>query len=435
MNYHFIGICGSSMSGLYRVMKEQGHSVSGCDLLQKGGHSEKHISKNLDGVIISAAITSDSKAWPEVEKAQKMGIPVITRSKLIGKLMQDKIRTPRFAREPCFPRVARKIGIAVSGSHGKTTTSAMITLILKEAGLDPTYFIGGEIKKLSNAGLGKGEYLVAEACEYDRQFLDFRPKIAVITNIDKEHLDTYPGGLTEIKKAFKKFIKLLPKNGILVLNEDDPAFNYLKKVAKCKVKTFSASHFWPGLSLKIPGKHNLLNATAAARVCHEIDISHQIIKRVLNNFEGVSRRFEIKGKKDGVIVVDDYAHHPTEIKATLFAAREFFPKKRIICVFQPHQYLRTEALFGDFASAFSDCDILILAEIFKVEGRDPETPKIKTKDLAEAIKKSSQKNVIYLPTYDKIIKYLKKEAKNGDLIITLGATKIYKIGERFLCKN
>lgn len=415
MKYHFIGIAGSSMSGLANVMKDLGNNITGCDLSIGGGHNENHITKDLDRVIISAAVTPDSKAWPEVKKAKRLGIPIIRRSKLIGQLMHDKI------------------GIAVAGSHGKTTVSAMITLILQEAKYDPMFFIGGDIPKLGSAGFGKGKYLVAEACEWDRQFLDFRPKIVIITNIDKEHLDTYPEGLISIQKAFKKFVKLIPKNGLLVLKEDDPYTKNLIKIAKCKVRTFSLGKPWPGLSLKIPGKHNILNATAAARVCHEIGVPQQTIKKMLNNFTGVKRRFEIKGEKDGILVIDDYAHHPSEIKATLSGVREFYPKKRVICIFQPHQYSRTEGLFQEFAAAFSDCDQLIINDIFEVPGRDPKNHKITTHDLVNAIKKSSQKNTLYLPTYEKIVKYLIKETRRGDLIITLGATKIYEVGERFLC--
>jgi UDP-N-acetylmuramate--alanine ligase len=427
MHYHLIGINGISMSGLAKILKTLGHQVSGCDiekfksqisnLKTYQGHSPDHITKNLDALIISAAITPASAGWVEVEKAKKLNIPIITRSKMIGKLMQDRV------------------GIAVAGMHGKTTVSAMITLILEEAGYRPSFLIGGEIPTLGNARWNK-EYFVVEACEYARQFLDFRPKIAVITNIEEEHLDTYPGGLPEIRKAFKKFVKLLPKNGLLVLWEDDPATPWLSKVAKCKVKTFSLKKPWPGLKLKIPGKHNILNATAAARVCHELGVSHQIIKNILNDFRGVKRRFEIKGEKNGVLVVDDYGHHPSEIQATLAGAREFYPGRRILCVFQPHQYSRTKMLFSDFARSFSNCDELIIAPIYVVPGRDPRNLILKgenlIKDLVKEIKNKSQKNTIYLESYDKILEYLKKKIRKNDLVITMGATKIYEVGEKLI---
>ena len=413
MKYHFIGIAGSSMSGLALVMRKMGHKITGCDLNLKK-HSTVHITKDLDAIVITSAITPGTAAWEEVEKAKEYHIPVIKRSKIIGRLMQEKK------------------GIAIAGTHGKTTTSAMIVKILQKAKKDPTFFLGGEIPRYGNAGLGKGEYLVAEACEYERQFLDFRPKIAVITNIEVEHPDTYPGGIKEIKVAFKKFVKLLPKNGILVLNQDDKLSSYLKKVAKCKVKSFSFQKSWPGLHLKIPGKHNVANATAAARVCHEIGVPSKTIKEVLNNFTGAKRRFEIKGEKKGVLIVDDYAHHPTEIKATLKGAREFYPKRRIICVFQPHQYLRTEAFFDEFAQAFGDCDKLILTEIYSVAGREPKQKKFNSQDLAEEIAKKSQSNVVFIKDYNQIVDLLCKNVRQNDLIITMGATKIYEVGEKLL---
>lgn len=407
MNYHLVGIKGISMSGLAQILKAQGHKVTGCDLSEKG-HSSSHISKELDGLIISAAITPSSPGFVEVERAKELGIPVIKRSEMIGQMMKDKI------------------GIAVAGTHGKTTVSAMISLILEKAGQKPSYLVGAPFF----SKLGKGRYFVAEACEWERQFLDFRPKIGVITNIEEEHLDSFPKGIIEIKKAFKKFVKLLPKNGLLVLWQEDPSTPWLSKCARCKVKYFSLKKPWPGLSLKIPGQHNLLNATAAARVCHELGVSHKIIKEALNNFTGAKRRFEIKGEKEGIIVIDDYAHHPTEIRATLKAAREFYPKKRIICLFQPHQYLRTKFLLSDFARSFSDCHKLIMTKIYAVPGRDEEKETI-TKDLISQIKKL-KKEVIYLENYDKILEYLKKEVKKGDLVMTMGATDIYQVGERLL---
>lgn len=423
MNYHFVGIGGISMSGLAKILSADGHHVSGCDIEKLDGlgkkikiyqgHSADHVKKDLDALVITAAITEGSKGWVEVERAKQLKIPVIPRAKLIGRLMQDKI------------------GIAIAGTHGKTTTSAMVTLILKEAGFNPGFLIGGEIPGLGNAQAGGGKYFVVEACEYAKQFLDLRPKIALITNIEEEHLDTYPKGMPEIKKAFKKFIKLLPKNGLVVLWKEDPTTDWLSKCAPSKVKTFSINKPWPGLRLKIPGKHNILNATAAALVCHELGVPHRTILKALNNFQGVKRRFEIKGEKKGRLIIDDYAHHPSEIRATLKAAREYYPQKRLICVFQPHQYSRTKMLFDDFVNSFADCDMLIVTEIFQVAGRD-EKIEINGQKLAEGIQKASQKNTIYLRTYEEIVDYLKKESRPSDLILTMGATKIYEVGEELL---
>jgi len=419
MKYHLLGIAGSSMSGLAKILSACGEQVTGCDLTQ-GGHSPAHIVSGLDAVVISAAITPNSEGWIEVEKARKMKIPVFSRSKMIGRLMSEKGR----------------VGIAVAGMHGKTTVSAMIALILKKAGYKPGFLLGGEIKGLGNAQYGEGRYFVAEACEYAKQFLDFRPKVAVITNIEEEHLDTYPGGLPEIRKNFKKFVKLLPPNGLLVLWEDDPTTPWLIKCAPCKTKTFSIKKPWPGLKLKIPGEHNLLNALAAARVCHELGVPSQIIKETLNHFTGVKRRFEIKGEAGGVLVVDDYGHHPTEIKATLKAASSFYPERRIICLFQPHQYSRTKALWLSFAASFAQSDKLILDKIFVVPGRDPGWSVANEKNLMERLVKEIQKRgrpeTIYLPQEEKILEYLKKEVRGNDLVITMGATKIYQLGEELL---
>ncbi|MCX6807144.1 MAG: UDP-N-acetylmuramate--L-alanine ligase [Candidatus Berkelbacteria bacterium] len=429
MRYHLVGINGISMSGLAKILDSSGHQVSGCDLEStefknssiktSQGHNKEHVSRDLDALIISAAVTPTSKAWIEVERAKQLGIPVISRSKMIGRLMQEKE------------------GIAVAGMHGKTTVSAMIAHILEEAGKKPSFLIGGILPKLGNAHWTTGRYFVVEACEYARQFLDFYPKIGVVTNIEEEHLDTYPGGMPEIRRAFKKFTSLIPNSGLLILWEQDPNTPWLSKTAKCKVKTFSNRKLWPGLNLKIPGKHNLLNATAAARVAHEIGIDHQMIKKALNNFIGVKRRFEIKGEINKILVVDDYGHHPSEIEATLASAREFYPKKRIICVYQPHQYTRTKLLFNQFAKSFRNCDLLVMADIYTVPGRDevvgkPGQEDNLIEDLVKKIKMKGQNNVVLIKNEDQIVDYLKKEIRENDLIITMGATKIYEIGEKLL---
>lgn len=424
MRYHLIGIAGSSMSGLAEILKSQGHLVSGCDLKEAKfkdkkiktflGHSVEHITDNLDCIVISAAITKNSKAWEEVEEAKRKGIPIISRAKLIGRLMSQ-------------PNI---IGIAVAGTHGKTTTSAMIVSILEKAKKRPSFLIGSSIPGLGNGRWTGSNYFVVEACEYQKQFLEFRPKVILITNIETEHLDTYPGGYEEIKRAFKKFVRLLPKNGLLILWNEDKATPWLKKCSPAKVKTFSLKKPWPGLRLKVPGEHNILNATAAARLCHELGIPHQVIKEALNEFKGTARRFEIKGEKNGILIIDDYAHHPTEIKKTLKTAKELFKEKRLICVFQAHQYLRTKALLKDFSTAFFLSDKLIITKIFGVPGRD-ELSAITNEDFFNAIK--SQKNdAIYLENYSDIVKYLIREAKKGDVIITMGATEIYKVGEELL---
>ncbi len=462
MHYHLIGIGGVSMSGLAKLLISYGNFVSGCDLrdltpynLQLTayqGHSPSHITKNLDAVVVTAAaMHKNSPARAEIKRAEELGIKIITRSKLIGQLMNDKI------------------GIAVTGMHGKTTTTTMIGETLEAAGYDPTVLVGSNVKKwVGNvriqshfAKASRDDYFVVEACEYERQMLDFRPKIAVILNLEEEHLDTYPKGMTEIKKAFKKFIKLLPKNGLLVVNQDDKNIMSLIKSAKCKVKRFTIKKPWPGLKMQIPGKHILLDATAAARVCHELGVDHDTIKSTLNNFTGADRRFEIKGKKNGITVIDDYGHHPTEIKATIQAVKEYMnkflisnfqflnesktlnskfrtsvktqkPNSRLIVVFQPHQYIRTKLLFKDFVKAFNGVDKLIITDIYLIAGREPKEARADfSKQLVNEIKKQNI-DAEYIARYDDIVTKLKKIARAGDIILTLGATNIYQVGEQFL---
>lgn len=432
MNYHFIGIGGVSMSGLAKLLISYGHSVSGCDLkdltpyaLQLTafqGHSPNHITKDLDAVVITAAaMHKNSPARAEIKRAEELGIKIITRSKLIGQLMNDKI------------------GIAVAGTRGKTTITTMIGLILEEARFDPTVLVGANVKKWKgNIRVGKSKYFIAEACEYERQFLDFRPKIAVITNIEEEHLDTYPGGIQDIKQAFKKFIKLIPKGGLLVVWQEDKNIMPLTKAAKGKVKVVSINKSWPGLNLHLPGKYYLLDATIAARVCHELGVSHEIIKKVLNDFIGADRRFEIKGEKNDITVIDDYGHHPTAIKATIQSAKEYMERypcnstPKLIVVFQPHQYTRTKLLFKDFTKSFNGVDKLIITDIYLIAGREPKEARADfSAKLVEEIKKQGI-DAEYIAKYDEIVTKLKKIACSGDIILTMGATDIYQVGEKFL---
>lgn len=455
MLYHFIGIGGVSMSGLAQLLLEMGNQITGCDIKKFKiknlelkiieGHDSNHITKDLNGVIVTAAaLHENSPAKEEVKKARELGVPVIKRSEMIGKLMSR-------------PGI---IGIAVSGMHGKTTVSTMVALILERAGLDPSALIGSNVKEWgTNYRYGKGKYFVAEACEYKRQMLDFRPKIAVITNLDAEHLDTYPGGVKDIKQAFGRFIRKLPKDGMLIVWREDKNLMQLAQIARKRgntVREVSFKKIWPGLKLQVPGKHNLLDATFAARVCHELGVSSKIIKKTLNSFTGASRRFEIKGIKDGVTVIDDYGHHPTEIKATIEAAREYLVRvksksledtnstlaqgrseerpsslSKLIMVFQPHQYTRTKLLFKDFVKTFNGVDKLIITDIYLIAGRDPAEAKADfSKELVGEIQKQGI-DAEYISGYDNISKELKKIAAPGDLIITQGATDIYKVGEEF----
>jgi len=416
MHYHLVGILGASMSGLAEILKSHGHKVTGSDL-NLNGHSAKNITPEIDKVVISAAITPQSAGWVEVEAAKKFGIPVVQRSKMLQQLMLNKY------------------GIAVAGAHGKSTVTAMVSYILQAAGAEPTVLVGADLINWNkNFKVGKGKYFVVEACEWARQFLILRPKAAIITNIEAEHLDTYPKGLPEIQKNFKKFVRPLPKNGILVLNGDDKNSNLLAKCSSCKVKYFTKDKIWPGLKLPILGQYNLVNAAAAGRLCHELGIPTIVIKKALNEFKGLKRRLEIKGERGGVIVIDDYAHHPTEIKAALASLKDHFADKKIFCVFQPHQYSRTKLLFDNFTASFKNADCLILTEIWQVPGRDEaneQENKLLTEKLGQAIKQAGINTQIIYNLSD-ILQYLKKNVKKGDIIVTMGATKIYQVGEQFL---
>lgn len=423
MHYHLIGISGISMSGLAKILESQGHKVSGSDL-KLGGHKKENITAGINKVIISSAVRPGSPAWVEVAEAKRLGIPVIKRSKAIGEIMK------------------KKFGITVSGMHGKTTVSAMIVTILEDAGLDPLILVGGIVKKIgSQVKTGRGNYFVAEACEYDRSFLDFYPKIAVITNIEREHLDYYTGGLPEIIKTFSQFIKQLPKQGVLVFWGDDK--NIKKAIELSKRNDLDLISFGFGkknryqkmpVTLKIPGKHNILNALAASAAADYLKINRKISLKTLKNFTGAGRRFEIKGRVNGVTIVDDYGHHPTEIAATISAAREFFPKRRLMIIFQPHQYSRTKIFFKDFVRVLAKADLAIIAPIHAVVGRD-EKREISSEELVDAINHLHLRGVggaIYVSDYEGIVEYLLPRLKRGDVVITIGATEIYKVGDLLL---
>lgn len=416
------------MSGLAKILRSQGHRVLGSDLKLKG-HDAGNITKDIDVVVYtSAAANPGAPGYIEIERARKLGIKTIRRSELIGELM------------------TQKRGIAVSGMHGKTTTSAMIAWILEQAGEDPAYLIGmdGEIKvgkyRLVPARWGKGEYFVAEACEYDRSFLDFNPEVGVILNIEIEHLD-YFKNLDEIITAFVDFGKTIRRNGVLVANTDD--CNVQKVISEVQKIRSDIKIVKVGfgknndvcklpIKLQLPGKHYILDALIAWAVSRSCNIGETKIKQALVEFGGAKRRFEIKGKKDSILVVDDYGHHPTEIKATLAAAKSAYPGRRLVVLFQPHQVHRTKVLFEDFVGAFGDADVLLVADIYKIAGRD-EKEEVTSKDLASAIGHRGQKNVFYVRDNEREISWqLEKILRPGDLLLTIGATPIYKMGEKFL---
>ncbi len=444
---HFVGIGGVGMSGIAEVLKNLGYKVQGSDIAKNSnverleklgvkifiGHSKENV-KNADIVVKSSAIKDNN---PEIVEAHNRGIPVIPRAEMLAELMR------------------MKYSIAVAGSHGKTTTTSMIGTILNKANFDPTIVIGGKLDSLgSNAKLGKGEFLVAEADESDGSFLYLTPTIAVITNIDEEHLDHYKGGIEEIKNTFVNFANKIPFYGVAVVCLDHPniqeilpqierrhlTYGFLAQADvrgdNVVISEFSSEFdvyikdkFKGRIKINMPGLHNVYNALGAIAVGYELEIEFSKIKDALDNFGGVNRRFYLKGYYKGAMVIDDYGHHPEEIKATLKAVKEGFDK-RVIVVFQPHRYSRTKALLNKFAVAFYNADKLIITDIYPA-GEEP-IKGINSELLYEKIKEFGHKDVVFIKDFDEIVKYIKEVILPEDIVITLGAGNIWKIGENLL---
>jgi UDP-N-acetylmuramate--alanine ligase len=448
---HFVGIGGVGMSGIALVLKNLGFDVSGSDL------KETDLTKNLarsgiklyyghqaenelgaDVLVYSSAIAKDNI---ELITAQANRVPVIPRAEMLAELMRIKY------------------SIAISGSHGKTTVTSMISTILEKAGLDPTTVIGGKILGSdTGAKLGKSEYLVAEADESDRSFLLLYPTIAVITNIEREHLDYYKD-LSDIKKSFIQFANKVPFYGTVILCADSPAVRKIcPKMKRPKVTyginqsaTFNAidiqlkpfgSEFTLIINgatidrfvLNVPGLHNIENSLAAIAVAKELDVRLETVKTALKEFSGVHRRLERIGEKSDITFFDDYAHHPTEIQVTLRALRNAFPKNRLIGIFQPHRYTRTKFLASDFGVCFSDLDLLVITEIYPAS--EPPIPGVSSMLIINEIKShnSSRPQVIYVEDRNKISEQIQPQLKEGDVVITLGAGNIWEIGKEILSK-
>lgn len=439
---HLVGIGGIGMSGIAEVLINLGYRVSGSDLaetentqrLQKLGaqifigHRPENLQK-ADVVVISSAIRPDN---PEVVSAQQRLIPVIPRAEMLAELMR------------------MKYGIAVAGTHGKTTTTSMIATVLAHAGLDPTAVIGGKLNIFgSNAKLGQGEVLVAEADESDGSFLQLSPIIAVVTNIDPEHLDYYHE-LSRMQEAFLKFINKVPFYGLAVLCRDNENLQSLFPRIRKPFVTYGLNqqaNFWAKdinfaglqtsfvagegekelgkMEMRLPGRHSVYNALATLAVVTELDIPFPVVQEALASFSGVQRRFEIKGEISGIMVVDDYGHHPTEIKATLRAAKEGW-QRRTVVIFQPHRYTRTRDLFKEFLTAFVDADVLLVTGIYPA-GEDP-LPGITAQGLFEGIKGFGHKDVTLILDKNEIPNYLLERLQPGDMVITLGAGDIWKAG-------
>ncbi|MDO4519063.1 MAG: UDP-N-acetylmuramate--L-alanine ligase [Eubacteriales bacterium] len=445
---HFIGIGGISMSGLAEILLDAGFTVSGSDakeseltktLESKGasifyGQRADNIIEGIELVVYTAAIHDDN---PEFARAVEKGLPMLTRAELLGQIMRNY-----------------RTAIAVSGTHGKTTTTSMISHILLAGECDPTISVGGILPSIGgNIRVGNSETFITEACEYTNSFLSFSPTIGIILNIDADHLDFFKD-LDDIRRSFRKFAELLPENGALIINADTPEYKTVTDGLKCNIITYGleneadytaaditydASGYATftamkgnekvgTFSLKVPGIHNVSNALASIALGQLLHLSVETIAEGLAGFTGTNRRFQYKGNVGGVTIIDDYAHHPTEIMATLKAA-ENYPHKKLWCVFQPHTFTRTKALMTEFADALSHAEQVILAAIYPA--RETDDLGISSKNLQELIQKHGTP-CEYFETFDEIENYLLTNCSEGDLIITMGAGDVVNIGENLL---
>ena len=447
---HFIGIGGISMSGLAEILLEEGFQISGSDskespltdaLEKRGakiyyGQRASNIGDSVQAVVYTAAIHPDN---PEFACAKEKGLPMLTRAELLGQIMRNY-----------------HTSIAVAGTHGKTTTTSMLSHILLKGECDPTISVGGILPAIGgNIRVGNSEVFLTEACEYTNSFLSFFPTIGIILNIDADHLDFFKD-IEDIRRSFRKFAQLLPGDGTLIINADTPEYLSVIEDLPCRVITYSltdsADYTASDItydqyghasftvnsqgaplgvcSLKVPGIHNVSNALASIAAGRVLDLPWEVIARGLESFTGTDRRFQYKGTVAGVTIIDDYAHHPTEIRATLHAARNY-PHKKIWCVFQPHTYTRTKALMPEFAAALSLADHVVLADIYAA--RETDTLGISSEDLQKDIAALGTP-CEYFPTFDEIENFLLENCTQGDLLITMGAGDVVNIGEQLLGK-
>lgn len=448
VHVHFIGIGGISMSGLAEILLSRKFPVSGSDshesaltdqLAAQGAvvhypQMAENITDDIDVVVYTAAIHPDN---PEFRAAQEKNLPMLTRAQLLGEIMRNY-----------------KEAINVSGTHGKTTTTSMITEILLEAHKDPTVSVGGMLKDIGgNIRVGGQETFVVEACEYTNSFLSFFPTIEVILNVEADHLDFFKD-IDDIRHSFKLFAEKLPEDGLLVINKDIKHSEYFTQALKCRVVTFghekdadytanfisydkfahpSYTLFYKGkelaqVELGVTGEHNIYNSLAAVAVARSLDIPMETILRGLKRFTGTDRRFQKKGSVNGFTIIDDYAHHPQEIAATIEAAKKY-PHRKLWIVFQPHTYSRTAALLDDFAGALSQADEIVLADIYAA--REKNTIGICSDDLRKHMLEQNT-NVYYIPKFEDIEDFLLQHVEEGDVLITMGAGDIYKVGDDLL---
>ncbi len=448
---YFIGIGGISMSGLAELLNDAGFRVSGSDwhassitraLEAKGitiqyGESAAHITEDIDCAVLTSAVHEDNLEFIAIRGKK---IPYLSRAELLGQIMKEY-----------------KTSIAISGTHGKTSTTSMISEILMAADTDPTLFIGGILNSINgNVRIGHSEYLVTEACEYTNSFLSFFPKVGLILNVEEDHLDFFKD-LDDIRHSFREFAALIPEDGCLIINHDIPDVQYITKACKGRVITYtnklndtSADYYPTEISydemacptfclhgpdnnlteytLQVPGLHNIANAIAAIALAEYEQITPAVTTRALHQFTGTNRRFQYKGTLGGITIIDDYAHHPTEITAALTAAQNI-PHQRLWCVFQPHTYTRTKAFMDEFADALSLADKVVLAAIYPA--RETDNLGISSDTLRQALADRGQE-AYYFPTFDEVENFLLENCTNGDLLITIGAGDVVKIGENLL---
>lgn len=447
-HFHFIGIGGIGMSGLAAILLSKGYTVSGSDMKQSDitenlassgatiyyAHQGSNV-KGCDAVIYTAAISDEN---PEIVQAKADGIPLFSRADLLGTLMSTE-----------------KYSIAISGTHGKTTTTSMVSLILESSGFDPTILVGGNLPQINgNVKIGTGHFFVTEACEYKDSFLSMKPNVEIILNIDSDHLD-YFRDIEHISDSFYKFGSLVPSDGLVVAYSSNAFVASVIKKLDCNVVTFGFSsdcdyradeikfnseNGFPSFDvyhkdtllgtvrLSVPGEHNVANALASIACTHQLGAPVDKIISTLETFTGTQRRFDFIGAaKNGAKIIDDYAHHPTEIKATLSAAQNL-PHRKLWCIFQPHTYTRTLALFDEFANSFADADIVVLADIYAA--RESNIYHVSSKDLADRIRElHPEKQVLYFDSFEKITECVELNTMPNDLVITMGAGDVFKIAK------
>lgn len=440
---HFIGIGGVGMSGIARCLLSQGVPVTGSDAQTsptteqlsalgariRVGHDSSAIHPGLSYVVYSAAVREDN---PELRRAKELGVPTLKYAQMLGRLLNEKD------------------GIAVSGCHGKTTTTGMIAYVLTCAGLDPTYVIGGHIPCLGGSSrIGQGRFFVAEACEYDRSFHNFAPKIAVVNNVDADHLDYYRD-IEEIIESFAKFVASVPEDGLVVVSADDEKALRTVRAARCPVETFGqrADADWTArdmrvvdgkweftveehgtvftpMRLRVPGRHNVANALAACAVARHVGVAPETVAEAFAGFTGASRRIERLAEAGGVVVVDDYAHHPTEIRAVLRTLRDMFPGRKIWAVFQPHQASRTRALLGEFAEALTLADRVVLSDIYSARDREEDLRAISSADLAALIKAIGG-SAEHVGPLVRVVPAILENIQPGTVVVTMGAGDVWR---------